>query len=169
MKRHRKKGQVWALDVIISISIFILAIFLFFEHKPNVYDGERRLLDDVSFEANFLSQSFMSEGIPDNWNSTKVSSIGLIEDSYLLNDSKIRSLYSIDYDTARHILGTDHHFYLYFLTPDNMTLRFNASSGYGKPGINTSTFAAQDIATYVNVKRLVFYNQTIVQMMLYVW
>ena len=168
---NKKKGMVWSMDIIFSVFVFVAAIFLFFEFNSNMMRQDDRIMEDLIYEARYISDNLMSEGSPKNWNITDINAVGIVEDGYRVNMTKVDMLSKISYYNLKRILGTTNDYYIFFRGSDNTIIPINSTlDGIGKEGINsTNIYDSNEAVHVVNVERVVFYNSTIAKMMVYVW
>ncbi|MFH1210859.1 MAG: hypothetical protein V1645_03000 [archaeon] len=161
------KGQTWAIDFLIGTVMFFIALFVFYQYYSNTSTMDVGELQTIRRDAQAISNSLLSEGYPENWNDTEVERIGIVDEGYRLNESKLTSLTAMDYPTTKSILNTRYDYYFYFLDTNEQTANI---STYGKPGVNmTNVEEIEDPDKIVTLSRFVLYNNKIERMVIYVW
>lgn len=180
--RNNRKSQVWTIEFIISFVIFTAAIILSVKSIYNIYANDN--FKDITAESEFVSQSLLSEGFPLNWDKDTVIRIGLVTDKKI-NESKLRSLYDLEYSSARELFGIRSNFFIYFSNASGIIPLFyyvneNISQadgcGYGHSdvvkqfitecSININSVTRNDM---IKIDRIVNYNGSILMMNVYIW
>jgi hypothetical protein len=112
------KAQVWSLDLVISIVVF-LSVFLpllFAWNHVNTQQQQQRLLDDAERTALSVSDALIrTMGMPENWNPGNVNVIGLASEENVLDATKVSYLLDMgggDYNRTRTILTGGYDFFL---------------------------------------------------------
>jgi len=159
------KSQVWALDIVIAIAIFIGALLLFYRYSLNSIDIEKKDMEDILLDAKLISTHLVSAGYPLNWQDSPndVALIGLTNGEMDLNTQKVQGfsqLATSDYTRTRRLLSTSHDYYVFFEDKNNITIQI---PGVGKSwiGKNYSNEAPEDI---IKTIRFVSYNSTIIRL-----
>ena len=118
MKHHAKTGQVWSLDFIVSVVIFLTALMplLFVWEYVNAQNQQQMLFDETEGIALSASDALLrTKGLPENWNTADVSVIGLASEENVLNATKVSYLLAMgssDYNRTRVILTGGYDFFL---------------------------------------------------------
>jgi len=147
--------------------MFFIALFIFYQYYSNTVAIDVGELQNVRRDAQALSEYLMSSGYPADWNETNVEQIGLVEEGYRLNESKLGNLTVLNYDDTRKLFNTKYDYYFYFIDKNNQVANI---STYGKPGINmTNVEEVEDPKKIVTLSRFVFYERNMYRMVLYVW
>ena len=124
-----KKGQIFTIDFMISIAIFIIVLITIISTwyfiDTHIKEVEsRRDMHSVSLS---VSDALVrSSGHPQDWNSTNVQSVGLAKEEYVLDLRKVMSLMNMDYDTARSVMRLGNYHISIYLTDLN---GYNVSTG----------------------------------------
>ncbi len=164
------KAQVWSLDVIIGVTLFLSAIILFYVYAINFSDEAQEKAQDLENDGKFVSSNLLSEGSPSDWNLTHVDVPG-IANKNRINQTKLDLLYllnSQDYNTTKRLLNTRFDFYLFFTQP--LTANGTQIDGIGKPGLNrTTVITLEDPKNIIKTLRYVIYQNEPTVMNLYVW
>ncbi|MBW2984327.1 hypothetical protein KY361_04385 [Candidatus Woesearchaeota archaeon] len=107
------KAQIFSLDVVIAIGIFILILLsagLIWNYSREKIAIEETRNDMEIIARNALSVLIETKGNPNNWtsyafNESNIKSLGLADEFLEVDSTKISSLSSADYSTAKTILG----------------------------------------------------------------
>jgi len=103
-----RKGQIISSDFIISIAIFLIMISiiipLFRDMTINRQNSEFR--EELQTRLSLVSDMLVkTDGIPENWNRSSVTRIGLANDNHRINKTKIRNLVLMDPSTVKDYLA----------------------------------------------------------------
>ena len=165
-----KKSQIWSFEFIVAAIIFIIAILIFYKYSINLSNEEEVALKEQITDAKILSNYLMSEGLPDSWNTTNVILVGLTDDNYKINGSKLRNFSQLDYTTTKSIFSIINDYYVFFEDKNGNGFSIDGIQGVGKPGVNrTNLNSTEDPDNIIQVFRFVIYNSTIIKMGIYVW
>lgn len=161
------KGQTWTVDFMIGTVMFFIALFVFYQYYSNTISIDLGEVKTLRMDAEGISNSLMSEGYPPNWNiltdDDDILQLGIVDDGFLLNDTRLARLKTLDYKDTRKLLNTKYDYYFYFLDKDKVI-----KEGYG--GIaSPSDIETQNPKKIVTLSRFVFYDRNIYRMVLYVW
>lgn len=111
------KGQVWSLDFITSVLVFLVVLIpLFFVwNYVNIQNQQQILFDEVETLALSVSDSLIrTKGLPEDWNTSDVSSIGLSSEENVLNVTKVSYFLTMgnsEYNRTRAILTGGYDFF----------------------------------------------------------
>jgi hypothetical protein len=142
------KGQLWYFDLIIALTIFILVIILSFKYLA---DYSRDV--SITSEAETLSESLLSEGLPKEWDEDNVSIIGIMDDNEL-DLAKLSSLQNMSYERAKTILSIRSDFSILIL---NRTIGMNYTDPENLVEFNRYVvYRHDDIAEIIPVTIVVF-------------
>lgn len=117
-KQKCKKAQVWSLDFVVSVVIFLMALIplLFVWDYVNAQKQQQMLFDEAENIALSVSDALLrTKGLPENWNTTSVNVIGLASKENILNITKVSYLLAMgssDYNMTRAILSGGYDFFL---------------------------------------------------------
>ena len=113
----KKNAQVWSIDLIVAVIIFLLALVFFYKYSlNNIYaqeDNNQNLIDDGKKISDYL----VSEGYPSSWSSSDVRAIGLTDGNMRLDKDKVALFYNLsfaDYPRARRLMSNINDYYVYF-------------------------------------------------------
>ena len=158
------KSQLWSIDLIVALIIFVGAVLFFYKYSANTTNIEEDSMNDLLLEAKLLSSYLTSTGVPANWTSSDVSLAGLTDGELRIDKAKIDAFANIaaaDYQRSRTLLTASHNYQLHFEDAQG-----NAIGIADDTFIGSNYSAADDI---VAVTRLVYYNGTFVKMLVVVW
>lgn len=105
-----KKGQVLTSDFVLSLIIFFVIFEFTFtiwnmaQSKTIHLDEERRMQEKTAFITETLIKS---QGYPINWNENDVILIGLSDESFILQDEKVKKFQNMDYEKIKNIFGIE--------------------------------------------------------------
>ncbi len=118
-----KKAQAWGFDIIVATGIFIFGIIAFFLYTINYPTGEQEKLDDLLYEGNIVADNLLSEGYPENWTTSTVSKIGIMNNKVISQEKLeyFNEISSTDYGRTRTILGTKYNYFVNFSRPMQIT------------------------------------------------
>ncbi len=134
----RRKAQVWSLDFIVSVVIFLVILIplLFTWDYINAKNREQILFDDAEGIALSVSDALLrTRGVPEGWNGASVSVLGLAERENVLNATKIAYLLSMatsDYNRTRAILSGGYDFFLNITDLNGTSLGIAGSKPEGR-------------------------------------
>ncbi len=151
-----KRGQVWSLDLITSIVIFLMVLMplFFLWNYVNRQNDQQILFDEAENLALSVSDSLVrTRGIPEDWNTSSVNTIGLATEENVLDVAKVSYFLTMggsEYNRTRTILTGGYDFF-FNLTDLNGT-------NYGVVG------SKPDDKTLVPVERYCLYNDRIAKL-----
>jgi hypothetical protein len=124
-----KKGQIFTIDFMISVTIFILVlvtiITTWYFIDTHIKEIESRR-DMHSISLSVSDALVRSSGHPADWNATNVQSIGLAKEEYVIDLAKAMGLMSLNYDEARTIMRLGNYQVYIYMTDIN---GYNVSTG----------------------------------------
>lgn len=163
---YHKKAQVWIGDFVIGFLIFTIGLilasrFMFYSMHDNDFDR-------VKAEAGTLTNYFLSEGVPSDWNNDTIVRLGLTTD-HQLNKTKLSYLFNMSYEKSKEYLVTNYDYLFFFQkngTPINIT-----KCGYGKimPVDCVVDISGLEKDNLVKISRYTIYNNSIIEVVFYVW
>jgi hypothetical protein len=116
--RVRRKAQVWSLDFVVSMVIFLLALiplFFVWDHM-NVQNQQDAYFNEAENAALSISDALLrTKGLPEGWSDANVEVVGLASEEGALNMTKVASLMSMgssEYNRTRAILTGGFDFFL---------------------------------------------------------
>ncbi|MFH1181803.1 MAG: hypothetical protein V1702_02500 [Candidatus Woesearchaeota archaeon] len=169
------KAQIFLFDLMISIGIFVTAvvIFIFISNNIRPDESDFGLLVESS-EA--ISSSLLSAGEPADWTDGNVTLIGITDDSYRLNFTKVQRLHNLSLENSSSIFGANSNFAIFFKDMDGNVMNLDGCA-YSNAGLvvqNLSPSVCENITItpdnhLVNIERLVMYNSEIIKIVVQAW
>jgi len=157
--KHRKKGQIAALDFFIALLIFSVILTITMLRWSNYYSkiSERMEYHEMMTKAFQISDALIkSQGVPSNWNKDNVRIIGLAIEDRILSVDKVNAFANLSFNKTKSIFQIYGYKFYFNLTKING----EAIKEYGdKPTGKKS----------VSVKRYVLYNNEKTIMQFDVW
>jgi len=95
-----KKGQVWSLDIVVALLIFVSGIVILFFYAINYNSQSEQNLEDLLSQGNFASELILSDNPP----------YGILTNN-IVDQNKLTTFYYSDYQTLRQSLGLKDNFY----------------------------------------------------------
>lgn len=164
------KSQVWALDLIIAVVIFLGALLLFYKYSINTVDIEKKDIGDLLLDAKLISSYLVSAGYPTDWQEHPgdIMLIGLTNGNMEINPKKVQefsNLVASNYTKSRKLLSTTHDYYVFFEDKNNNIIRIE---GVGEDWVGKD-YTNENQEDIIKTIRFVNYNSTIIKLVLYVW
>ncbi|MBI2449632.1 hypothetical protein HYV49_05030 [Candidatus Pacearchaeota archaeon] len=174
-----KKAQVWSLDIIVGVTIFIIAIIIFYIYTINLSDEAESSSEDLSIDADFIASNILSEGSPSNWNKTNVLIPGILT-GFEINQTKLDELYNLTYSNypegyrkVSSLIGNRFDFYFYFNNEMNILLPNGSTiipDGIGKLYVNrTNLVELENPANIAKIERFTAYQKKPTKLTLIIW
>lgn len=160
---RKTKGQVWSLDILVAFTILLGGIIFFYYQNPlesSIPEGDTETL---TLHAKSISGFLVSAGFPANWTSENVTIIGLTDGNTRLSQTKVYYHSSIDYKRTKNLLSTTRDYQISFRDRMNSPFSIGNVTTLGK---NSSAENPENIVT---LTRYIFYNGSIIQMVVNVW
>ena len=98
--KQTKKAQIFSIDMIIAVTIFLIGLIIFFRYGSQIY--YKNTANSMNTEAEELSNKIISSGSPKNWSELNlsndkelksISAIGICNDgTNIVNNSKLEKL-----------------------------------------------------------------------------
>jgi hypothetical protein len=161
------RAQVWSMDFIGSVVIFFISVAVLmtlwnFSVYNSSYQESVNSMGSLSLR---ISDSLVrTPGLPEGWNASSVQAIGLASDENVLDSTKVDQLTSMDYATARRLLGTGaYEFYLDIRGLDG-AFALNSSGQEVRVGIWPSS-----ASNVVSSERYVLYRDVPARLRLVLW
>jgi hypothetical protein len=162
-----RKAQAWSMDFAASVVIFItaLAIAIFalnYTLNQNQQTIEMNVMENAAMSA---SDALVRQpGIPEDWNSSSVVTLGLASQENILNESKLQNFLSMDNDTIKTLLGIgNYNFYFEVRYPNGSLASLPNGEQIGKGDQPSGA------STIIPVERYVIYMEKIARLRLVLW
>ncbi|MDD5192455.1 MAG: hypothetical protein PHH54_01405 [Candidatus Nanoarchaeia archaeon] len=164
-----KKSQGWGMDLIIAIGIFTMGLVAFYIYSINTPGESKENIETSSYEGKILANIILSEGSPENWNTTDVAKIGILSDDKI-NETKLKNFYSLatgaGYDDTKHKFEISYDYY--FFLNENMTIEGTEIDGIGKPLV-TRNNGYDDAKNLIKITRYTIYKNKPMTAYFYIW
>ena len=170
-KLFKKKGQVWTLDFIMSLIVFvgliILAINLLEFENPRTQNKEYQ---ERQMEADYISNMLLTTGIPVDWNETNVLVPGITENQRI-NLTKLDMFDELDYQKKKSLLQVKGDFLFFFENSSDTINKTKCFRGYDEDmyescELNLSKLNYDDLA---KTERIIILDSELVNLVIYVW
>ena len=157
-----KKAQIWGLDVMVAIVIFLIGIITIYLYALNFMNESQNTLDSLFYEGNLASSLILSDGVPENWTSENVDIPGILTKNKI-NQTKLNSFYSlaenpIDYEKLKKMLSIKEEFYF----------NFSGMEIYGSPRSYVGKLASNP-ENLVRTERFSIYKEKPIKIEIYSW
>ena len=168
--KTKRNGQIWTLDLIAGVVVFTIVIIVYFIFTNNISSRTENNFNDMYETSLIVSDSLISSGIPQGWNSTTVEEIGLTQGNYRINTSKLYYFKQIEYSDTKALLKTKYDYIFFFMDKSDNLLALNGTSYYGKAGITKDNLnELESPGTIISSTRLIIFNSSIITMEVYLW
>jgi len=167
--RANMRGQAWSMDFMSSVIVFfMIVIVLFFVWEYIVYQNtEQMIFNEMESKGMFIVDTIIrTPGYPVNWDAGNVEILGLATDENVLNESKLISFVSLDYDDSRRLMGVPSYNFFFQIVDLNGT-QSQASgvdlvSGSDPVGMTNSTVV-------VPTERYVLFDHKVAKVRFILW
>ncbi|MBW2983807.1 hypothetical protein KY361_01725 [Candidatus Woesearchaeota archaeon] len=162
----KRKSQIWSLDLMVAVLIFLCALLIFYKYSINVIDVEEQGVEHLLLDAKLISSYLVSTGYPEDWTASNVTLIGLTNGEIRLSKEKVQQFSSLalsDYTNSRRLLSTMNDYYISFEDKNGSLFEIEGISSIGKD------YSAENPDNLIKVERVVIYNSSIIKLMVHVW
>jgi hypothetical protein len=166
MNKCKKRGQLWSIDLVIAVIIFLMGLFFFYKFAFTTQTTQADTLNDLTLHAEIVSSFIMSPGDPADWTNETVNSLGITDGNFRLQQDKVQRFFNMmpdEYNRTRRLLSTSKHYQIRFVDNVGMPVVVGNVSSIG---LNSTQINPESI---VALTRFGFYNSQIVQVMVEVW
>ncbi|MBT4166068.1 hypothetical protein HOE04_03460 [archaeon] len=163
-----QKAQAWGIDLMAAMTIFIVAITVFFVYSLNQSGEARSIIEDLNYDGKIFSNDLTSEGYPDDWVEANVVKIGLTNGGKI-NQIKLEKFYNFsqeDYARTKLVFNLKYDYFFFF--EENMTVGGLSVEGIGRPGV-TRDFIENEVSNFIKVTRLMVYEDKPITANVYIW
>lgn len=163
-KLNSNKGQVLSIDFSIAIFLFVVVISSLIVNRNlmlNKIDRQEGVIDKMKLEAVFDSL-LLQPGEPENWNTSDVKVLGLVDEPNELNGTKLLYFLKIPYDRSQNLLGIGDMFY-FEVTKKGEVVAYNGT----KLTKGSKTWNEED--EVVVSERTGFLNESLVKLKMVKW
>jgi hypothetical protein len=161
-----KEGQAWGVDLMIAMIIFSIGIIFFLLYSFNNSNSSKEHYEVIYYEGKSISDKLLSEGYPNDWNSSNVLMIGLTTDNKI-DQNKLEEFYKIsqsNYSKTKEMFGTRYDYYVSI--ENNLTINSTEMPGFGKPGVNITEINPENL---IKIERVSIYKNKPVVVLIYIW
>lgn len=167
---RENKAQTWSFDLVIGITIFIIAIIVFYLYVINFSNEREETLTSLSYDLQIVSSNLLSEGSPKNWTPDQVYIPGIVSNKRI-DETKIKDFYTLvqtDYAGVKRLLNTKFDFYFFFSEKIETDTGF--VDGIGKYGVNrTNIIDIENPKNILKITRITIYRNKPMPLSLYLW
>ena len=123
-----RKAQFWAMDLMIAVGIFLVAILVFFVYSLNYPSEASGKLEDLTNSGDFMVDIILSEGFPDGWEVGSVDDIkriGILDENGRIDigvGGKLEAfegLATTDYGATKILFNTKYDYYFRVVDSEN--------------------------------------------------
>jgi len=166
--RIKKRAQIWDLDILTGIVLFLVGIIVFFVYSLNQPSEAQDNFEFLFYDGKIIANSLMSSGYPIDWNSGNVITLGISSEKKI-NETKLERLYEIiytedNYTLTKNLFNTQYDYY--FFLDQNMTINSIEVEGIGKPGVTKDYIDARNL---IKITRFTIYQNKTVPLYIYIW
>ncbi|MCK5342395.1 MAG: hypothetical protein KAR20_03275 [Candidatus Heimdallarchaeota archaeon] len=163
-----KKAQIWGLDILAGMMLFLIGIIVFFVYSLNQPGEAQDNFELLLYDGKIIADNLMSPGYPLDWNSSNVITLGISDDNKI-NETKLERLYEMiytenNYTRTKNILNTQYEYY--FFLEQNMTINSMEVEGIGKPGATRNNIDARNL---IKITRFTVYQNKTIPLYIYLW
>jgi len=156
------KGQAWGFDLMIGVIIFLFGIISFYLYILNAPGEGEDIIDTLTYNGGLVSDSLLSEGVPQNWNSVNVIQIGLLVDGKI-NQTKLENFYNLaltDYDKTKRLFNIRKEYFV------NLSTQSFEVAGVPVSGIGLEPSNPRNL---VKVSRIIVYKNKPTTINIEIW
>ena len=168
-----RKGQMWGMDFIIGLFLFIIVLLLSVKLLMDLHPSEDHII--VYRDAVHISDTLLTSGYPSNWTSSDVIVPGIAANNRL-NLTQLSSFKDMDYYHAKTLFHVTSDFVFFIRNSTsiiNVTLSNSTRCMYGyNITVNSScspVITSVDYENLVRIDRLILYNSKVVTLTVYAW
>ena len=166
----KNKAQGWGMDLIIAVTIFTFGLVAFYMYSLNSPGEAKEKIESLSYDGKILTNTILSDGAPESWNTENVVKIGILSDNKI-NETKLQYFYNLtrtgsDYSETKRLFDITYDYY-FFLNENMTTIGINVD-GIGKPGVSHNT-GFDDAKNLVKITRYVIYENKPMTAYFYIW
>lgn len=160
------RGQIWSFDYAVSLFIFVsvLILILFYWSYASTETVTQIQLEQIEDRALTASDLLIrSQGVPSNWTTSTVLSIGLAGEEKILNRTKLLAFEQLNYNTSKVVLGVgSYDFFFQLLHANGTVVSINGTA-------MTVGLSPTNASIIVPVERHVLYEGEIVTTQFQLW
>tara|TARA_Y100000310_G_scaffold345138_1_gene462114 strand:- start:2110 stop:2640 length:531 start_codon:yes stop_codon:yes gene_type:complete len=174
-----KRAQIFSLDLMIAVFLFLSVLILFFKYSIDLSQISKDKLNEMTEDINFISNSLVSEGYPDDWNIGNVVSIGITNNNQRINSSKIVTFSNLNYNTSKELLNTEYDYLVFFENKLQDKISINGTCYIGKQdgqvnitgnvSLDCGNLGLKNIENIIKAERFLLYDNALVRMAIYLF
>jgi hypothetical protein len=173
--RHNKylnKGQVFTLDFIVGLSLFLITIFAATKVLFSMTDNSAQVA--AYRDAMHISEQVLAAGYPSNWTHDNVLSPGIAENNRV-NPLALQEYSQIDYQHSKTLLHITSEYAFYIKNSTGIINTTKCIYGYSMLSEDNCTLALDNMMdgisydNLVRVERIVIYDSRPVRLVVYAW
>lgn len=157
-----KSGQAWGFDLVVASSIFFVALMFFYFFAFNTSPEANSNLEDLTIEAETVSDFLLSEGYPTNWNYSNVTNIGLLSENKI-NETKLDNFYQLsttEYNATKSMFGIRNNYFI------SLSEEIVLQNGTKIGGIGVNNSQAENL---IQITRYIIYNNKPAVLTVQIW
>lgn len=160
-KTFSRKAQIWYFDLTIALGIFLVVFVFAINFINSSYFNDAQISNKVIDEAKRVSNNLLHTGIPEDWTSEGVISIGLTSNDRidLTKLSEFKNLTEEDYAFAQTLFGISSDFLIFFEDNDGVLLNLSGDTYFGKQGYTPQLALDELPEEFVQISRYVAYEE----------
>ena len=180
-----KKSQTWFIDMTIGISIFLIAIIIYFKFTSASIQNTTSITD-LTTEGKIISDTILSAGYPSNWTNDSVTRVGIIDNNQV-NTTKLSQIQKLHYSNLKSLINSRYDFYIFFSDNTDCLIDLgnnNYGFGHGHVALDFNPTSdciyedAQSITVNLDqvnlnkltkIERFVVLNLKVLRMTIYIW
>jgi len=139
----------------------MVAVTLYFQFTTSITDKTEAEINEMVLDAKTLSNALLSSGYPSPWNASNVQKIGLTDDNYRLNQTKLDLFFSMNASFIRSVFDTRFNIYFYLEDQQGNIIPINGTNSIGEEGNSSSKL--------IHISRTAIHNSSIVKMVMQLW
>lgn len=163
-----KNAQVWTLDYIIGLLMFISTIIIAFV-LINSIKVDKNGFEDALRDSNHISMTLISQGTPTDWNTSNVITIGVCDINNRINLTKIEEFDKLTYEKTKTFFHISGEYVYYFENKTDILKQTKCFRGYDLGDTCVFDISSEEYKNIARTERLVILNSTIVKMVVLVW
>ena len=149
-----KNAQAWGTDLTLAVAIFSISLVAIYFYAINDSRFSTEKIDSLFYEGEIISTMILSSGYPENWDSTNVMQVGIL-DKGVVNSTKLERFKALNYPRTKALFNTQNEYYFYIAD-------FESETSVGNPDY-------EDSKNLIKITRVVVYDNRIVPAYLYVF
>ncbi|MBI2651613.1 hypothetical protein HYX01_04025 [Candidatus Woesearchaeota archaeon] len=134
----KKRAQVWFTDFIIGMLIFSFMLISYYTYTTNISKQDSLLLEELISDAESISSSLLLAGFPVDWSNETVMSIGITNNNYKINATKLSDFAALPYNRTKKLFGAIYDYTIFFTDESGASINVEGFCGIGSSKANIS-------------------------------